>query len=383
MNGQHRIVVTIHGIQTRGTWQKELTPYLAKEGLIPYHLDYGFFDVLRFLLPWTRESKIATIRRELRELFQKTGVRRVSVIAHSFGTLLAIEALMRDTGGLKFDRVVLTGSIVPRDFDWTDVIEQKKWVMAIRNERATNDRVVTLASLASRRLGWLLRLNAGDSGRSGFSHYLPALVEDSIHGNHSEQLNVQKFERWARFIAYPMLPADILEKVVTQMQAFRQGAASILNQNVDHIRINLFAPIGGKLRIVPGASDNMTFAPELDISIEPDHGATGAAFVSGGASLVVKQGNSWTGNHLPGDELRKVCPDLRWVLSLPVRSKSRGIVVGVINVDGLHSVPDMFQQQAGADCKAAMLALQLGMEPRFQPCLDAAFLGDPMPQLEI
>lgn len=383
MSGQHRIVVTIHGIQTRGTWQKELTPYLAKEGLIPYHLDYGFFDLLRFLLPWTRESKIGTIRRELRELFQKTGVRRVSVIAHSFGTLLAIEALMRDNGGLRFDRVVLTGSIVPRDFDWTDVVEQRKWVMAVRNERATNDWVVTLASLASRRLGWLLRLNAGDSGRSGFSHCLPSLVEDSIHGNHSEQLNVQKFERWARFIAYPMLPADILDKVVTQMQAFRQEAASILNQNVDHVRINLFAPIGGKLRIVPGASDNMTFAPELDISIEPDHGATGAAFVSGGASLVVKQGNSWTGNHLPGDELKKVCPDLRWVLSLPVRSKSRGIVVGVINVDGLHSVPDMLQQQAGADCKAAMLALQLGMEPRFQPCLDAAFLGDPMPQLEI
>lgn len=39
-------MVTIHGIQTTGKWQKGITPYLAQRGLVPYHLDYGWFVVV-------------------------------------------------------------------------------------------------------------------------------------------------------------------------------------------------------------------------------------------------------------------------------------------------------------------------------------------------
>ena len=114
----HKIVVTLHGIRTRGQWQKQITPYLARHGLIPYHLDYGFFGVLSFVLPWTRANRVQWLRSELRDLMDRTGAKRVSVIAHSFGTWLALEALEAENGNLRFDRVVLTGSIVRRDFPW-------------------------------------------------------------------------------------------------------------------------------------------------------------------------------------------------------------------------------------------------------------------------
>src|SRR5471030_2147321 len=87
----NKIVVTLHGIRTRGQWQKQITPYLARQGLIPYHLDYGFFGVLSFVLPWTRASRVQWLRTELRDLMDRTGAKRVSVIAHSFGTWLALE----------------------------------------------------------------------------------------------------------------------------------------------------------------------------------------------------------------------------------------------------------------------------------------------------
>jgi len=120
------VVVTIHGIRTYGKWQKEITPFLASHGLVPYHIDFGYFRVLNFLWPWTRNRQVKAIQKELRELVDKVRTRRVSIVAHSFGTFLALEALRRDNGDLQFDRVVLTGSILPCDFDWQRLMS-KKW----------------------------------------------------------------------------------------------------------------------------------------------------------------------------------------------------------------------------------------------------------------
>ena len=80
-----KIVVTLHGIRTRGTWQKEVTPYLARHGLIPYHLDYGWFGVLSFVLPWTRARRVQWLRGELRDLVDRTGAKKVSIIAIGSG----------------------------------------------------------------------------------------------------------------------------------------------------------------------------------------------------------------------------------------------------------------------------------------------------------
>jgi pimeloyl-ACP methyl ester carboxylesterase len=378
-----RVVVTIHGIRTRGKWQKSITPYLASHGLVPYHIDFGWFSAFQFFFPWTRERQLRAIQSELRSLVEKAGVRRISVVAHSFGTMLAIESLCRDNGGLLYDRVVLTGSILPSDFDWATIMSNK-WVLAVRNERATSDWVVQFARLASRPpFNWISRLNAGNSGREPFHQRLPALMDDFVVGHHSETHNPQKFERWARFFSYPLLPDDVLQKVSTEIQALRQEAAQILNVAVRLIRVNMFAPMDGALRIVPGATDNMSYAPEFGIKIVENHGATGAAFSTGGRHIVVKRGDTWTGNTLPGDELEKIHPGLKWVISLPVRSEVRSIVMGIVNIDGLATIPQILRDLDSEECKARILALHLGMLKRFVPCLEAGFRGDPPPQIEV
>jgi pimeloyl-ACP methyl ester carboxylesterase len=385
MSGPHkpRVVVTIHGIRTHGQWQKRITPHLAKHGLIPYHIDYGFFRAVFFFFKPTREKQVSAVRNELRNLVSQVGAGRISVIAHSFGTLIAMESLVRDNGNFKYDRVVLTGSIVPLEFDWKAAIE-KGWVMAVRNERATKDWVVKLADWVShtRVVRFLAGgLSAGRSGVVPFSQQLPQVLDDYVAGHHSETHNPLKFEQWARFVAYPHLPNDLLERITTEMETLRQQAGSILGLAPELVRANLFAPLGGALRIVPGAHSNMTYAPEFDLKIEVGHGATGAAFDTGNPCLVVKKGNSWTGNHLPGTELDKINPALRWVISLPVRSETRSTIVGVVNVDGLDNVPAMLEDVKSEDCQAALLALHLGMLQRFRPCLEAAFRGVELEQV--
>jgi pimeloyl-ACP methyl ester carboxylesterase len=381
-NSHPKIVVTVHGIRTSGLWQKKITPYLAQHGLIPYHIDYGWFSALKFFFQPFRDRQLQNFREELRDLISRTQVRRVSVIAHSFGTWLVMAALESENGDLRYDRIVLTGSILPRDYDWKMVLD-RKWVMAVCNVRARSDWVVGLASFVSRWLHFVSRLRAGDSGRSQFDQIMPSLLDDELIGGHSIAHNVTKFEKWARFIGYPCLPDDLLKKLTTEMQVFRQLAASVLNMSVDLIRMNLFAPIDGALRIVPGASDNMTYAPEFEMQIEPGHGCTGLAFSEGNPCVVVKRGAIWSGRSLPSDELDKVNPSLTWVMSFPVISVSRGIVVGVINIDGLNKVPQVLRNVTSEPSKSAIMAIYLPLLERVQPCLEAAFRGDKLDQVEV
>lgn len=377
MSAKPRVVVTIHGIRTRGVWQKQVTPPLAKYGLVPYHIDYGFFPALFFAIGWSRERCLAKVRGELLALVAQVGAPRVSVIAHSFGTWLAMEVLRRENGSIRYDRVVLTGSIVPLEFEWDSAIS-KGWVIAARNERSTRDPVVRFASWVSRTplVRWLAGgLDAGASGVEPFHRRPAQLLDDSIEGGHSDTHNAMKFERWARFIAYPALPDDLLERVVVELQQLRQAAAGLLAMDPSLIRTNLFAPFGGSLRIIPGAHDNMNWAPELHLRIQPGHGATGAAFKSASACAALRRGGSWSGNHLPGPELDKLNPRLTWVVSLPITSETRSTVVGVVNIDGLDAVPDLLQDAASDGFRIALVALG-AMASGITPCLDAAFSGD-------
>jgi hypothetical protein len=122
--------------------------------------------------------------------------------------------------------------------------------------------------------------------------------------------------------------------------------------------------------------------PEFDLEIQQNHGATGTAYGSGNPCILVKRGDGWSGNHLPGSELEKINPALRWAISLPVRSEARSAVVGVINVDGLDNLPTVLQHADTQECQAVVVALLSVMQERIQPCLEAAFRGEEPEPLE-
>jgi pimeloyl-ACP methyl ester carboxylesterase len=370
-----RLVVTIHGIKTRGVWQKELTPHLAKLGLVPYHIDYGIFGLPRFLLCCTREAQINKVRAELRRLVQAADARRVSLVAHSFGTYIAMEAVRRENGNLRFDRVVLSGSILPVDFDWNKYFAED-WVVAVRNQRATQDWAVSLAKLMScRPFRWITRLRAGDSGRNSFEAIHAQLVDDFIEGGHSETHNPLQFDKWARFLAYPRMSTARQKLVRAELQAFRQNGARHLGYDVNRVRVNLFGMIDGALRMLPSVADNMTFAPEYELEILPGQGGTGDAYQNGVICVLSKTGDSWSGNNLPTAELAKIHPELGWIVSLPVKGEEDGPALGVVNIDGLGELPEVLRDKSSEAFAAVLLALQGEVAGRIEPLLTKAYWG--------
>ena len=78
-----KVVLSLHGIRTRGVWQKELAPVLAKYGFIPYPLDYGNFPAMFLLAPSLRQGKVEWLRQEYERIAREEQVNRLSIIAHT------------------------------------------------------------------------------------------------------------------------------------------------------------------------------------------------------------------------------------------------------------------------------------------------------------
>jgi hypothetical protein len=93
--------------------------------------------------------------------------RRPSLVAHSFGTWVAGYALLK-YDDLRFDKIILTGSILPQDFDWATIFARDQ-VDFVRNECGKRD---PWPSTARR----LVR-NSGSSGSEGF-HWPGSSVDD-------------------------------------------------------------------------------------------------------------------------------------------------------------------------------------------------------------
>jgi len=150
------------------------------------------------------------------------------------------------------------------------------------------------------------------------------------------------------------------------------------------VRANIFVPSANALRMIPGAWDNMSWAPEHDIELELDHGSTGRAFTDGTPFSIRRSGAGWTAGVLPGPEQAKLNPRLQWVLSLPIgRLVTRNAltvardVVGVLNVDGLDSVPPMLQTAGDATLKTLVFTLWASTE-KIRESLALANMGEPL-----
>ncbi|MEP6504307.1 MAG: hypothetical protein ABJD97_13310, partial [Betaproteobacteria bacterium] len=161
-------------------------------------------------------------------------------------------------------------------------------------------------------------------------------------------------------------------------------AASQLGVDAALIRTNIFVPSANALRMIPGAWDNMTWAPEHDIELALDHGSTGRAFTDGTPFSIRRRGASWTAGVLPGPEQDKINPRLQWVLSLPIGrlvthddvTLARD-VVGVLNIDGLDSVPAMLQTPGDPLLETLVFTLWAATE-KIRESLALANTGEPL-----
>jgi hypothetical protein len=122
-----------------------------------------------------------------------------SVVAHSFGTYILGYTLLR-FDFIRFNKVILCGSILPRDFPWDKLIERGQ-VQAVRNEFGVRDPWVKRVSCFVR--------GTGPSGASGFTCDHDRLEEEEFEYDHGDYFGIDHMEdRWIPFLnkALPEVP---------------------------------------------------------------------------------------------------------------------------------------------------------------------------------
>lgn len=116
-------VVMIHGIRTEALWFDSVSRLLKLQDhqLHPVAAGYDYLDLFRFLCPWRQfgRAPVERVRDKLDAVCSDPKIRRVSVIAHSFGTYIICEILKSDPN-LRLHRLMLCGSVVPSTFDWRE-----------------------------------------------------------------------------------------------------------------------------------------------------------------------------------------------------------------------------------------------------------------------
>ena len=199
-------VITVHGINSRGEWQDELSPILTPffEPIPIKYEDYRFRgDIKLFFGPFTLTVLLGSIlmylivylsfrvfspthllflllllvvaygeahyrryklvQRFKEEVTRKTGKGRPPhVIAHSLGSYLIGSTLERYPD-VQFKHVILTGCVLPSDFDWHALYLNYDNFTSVRNEVGERDRVSWFAGVLRRALRGL-----GNAGYRGF-----------------------------------------------------------------------------------------------------------------------------------------------------------------------------------------------------------------------
>ena len=187
-----RPVITLHGIRTHAKWQLDLDKELSAADFITVPLNYGFFGILKLILPWKRRKQVKWFREKYTNIQREYLDSVPSIIAHSFGTYIVAKSLeLYD--GVRFDTVILCGSIIPTDFDWQTIIQNGQ-VRRVLNECAKKDIVVKAAPYVIH--------DAGASGAYGFDIRNEQICQRYISKfGHSDYLHRLNFATsWIKFL---------------------------------------------------------------------------------------------------------------------------------------------------------------------------------------
>lgn len=166
---RHRpLIVTIHGINSVGAWQDDVSQVFEPHfRCVPLRYpELRRLGWLKILSPWLRHKALKTVARQFSAAVGGAGVRPY-LIAHSFGTCLAVRLMRRP--GTRLNRVIFVGSPLPAKLDWSRELARNPGAFYdLTNERGMLDAVISLAS----------RLGKTRAGQVGFQRP-PELIHDT------------------------------------------------------------------------------------------------------------------------------------------------------------------------------------------------------------
>jgi len=121
--------------------------------------------------------------------------KRPSIVAHSFGTYLVANCMLKHRD-VKFDKIILCGSILPEDFDWS-ILFGRDQVNCVRNECGHKD---VWPGIARKVVP-----GTGNSGQNGFTFRSTNFKQEHFDEfEHSDALVLQHMRtEWFPFLTQP------------------------------------------------------------------------------------------------------------------------------------------------------------------------------------
>jgi hypothetical protein len=228
------LVITVHGIRTHAHWQKVSGDILSDHNVKHRSHDFGRYGVLSFLRESSREKKVddfydfySTVVQDKSLLLDPENyLKRPSIIAHSFGSYIVGYCMLKYED-VKFDKIILCGSILPVDFDWFTLFSRDQ-VNFVRNEYGIKDSW-------SRNVGRFVR-GTGKSGCDGFRFLSTVFSEERFdYFHHSDYFHRGHIENyWIPLLKKP--PYSLTVKHGSQIPS-REEFAKILDttEKIDQI----------------------------------------------------------------------------------------------------------------------------------------------------
>lgn len=194
-----RVVIVLHGIRANNdTWARDLEGYIERQwpGTEVIAATYGRFSARKFFFPVTRRKFLGWMQDTYAERLAANPRATFHFIGHSNGTYLLGHSLRR-IPSMRFERVLLAGSVLPSDYPWQDRIRQHQ-VRGVRNDRAAKDVPVGFLCAGLRGLGMR---DVGTGGVSGFYWEDPAKTEVYYYdGGHSKALDEVNLPLLANYV---------------------------------------------------------------------------------------------------------------------------------------------------------------------------------------
>lgn len=323
-----RVCMSVHGVRTRGVWQKALVPVLVRSGFMPIAIDYGWMSALKLIDPRSLDRYTDLLVHEYDALREEYQVERPSVVAHSFGTL-QVGHLLKKYRHVTFDKVILAASILPREYDWPGLLEERR-VQWVENDFGSRDRWPRVAAA--------IVPGAGSSGSVGFSSSHPALHQVCYEAGHSDFFSQGHFRRaWV-----PTLTRN-KRHIIDTLVWIREEFSRLNGIPVAELRCFVFEPAAGAsyLAVVPGLTLGNLASGEERVTIDMNRTRPGPArAMESGTVNMLETRDSWELRRVPAQSVQ-ISPRLVWSASIPLEAVGPGQngSVGVVILDGLAPPP--------------------------------------------
>src|SRR5262245_15490696 len=193
------VVFLLHGIRAGiDTWVADLKRILTvgSRKILVIGSSYGRLSAYNFALPLTRRRTL----RWFQDQYSYHAVRHpqaaIHFVGHSNGTYMFGQSIHK-VRTLRFDKVLLAGSVLPRDFDWT-TLDHRHQVGALVNVCATKDKPVGWLCSGLRGLGMR---DIGVGGFTGFDVTPPSAVQLlNLDGGHGAGLTTERLPAVAEYL---------------------------------------------------------------------------------------------------------------------------------------------------------------------------------------